>query len=251
MLKLRVIPVLLVKDIGLVKGVSFDSQRRIGSVLPAVTVYNLRDVDELVLLDIMATQSGREPDYRLVEEMASHSCVPFSIGGGISSVDIVGKLLRAGADKVVLNSALYENPILVSQIAGRFGSQCIIASIDVRLSEGEGYVCYTHSGSKRETKELGDWVRELELAGVGEILITSIDRDGTMLGYDCNLISQVAASAGIPVIAAGGAGSYQHMYEAVTAGASAIAAASMFHFTEQTPCEAKRFLREKGIQVRI
>ena len=251
MLKLRVIPVLLLKEVGLVKGVRFDSQRRVGSVLPAVTVYNNRCVDELVLLDVTATLESREPDYGLVEEVSANCSVPLSVGGGIRTLDSVKKLLRSGADKVVLNSVLYEEPDFVSRIAEQFGSQCVVASIDVRWTEDEGYFCCSRSASKSENVELLEWISRLESLGVGEILITSIDRDGTMQGYDQELICQVSHATNVPVIAAGGAGSYEHLYQAILSGASAVAASSMFQFTEQTPLAGKQFLGSKGLPVRI
>lgn len=250
MLKVRVIPTLLWKQLGLVKGVGFDSWRRVGPVLPAIKVYNQREVDELFLVDIVANRSCTEPDYESIKDFSQECFVPFSVGGGITHIDQVQKLLRSGADKVVINTAAYEHPELITEIARKHGVQCVISSVDVRWN-GTGWTCYSHSGTKSTAREVCPWVRELEDRGAGEILITSIDNDGKMLGYDLKLISAVANSVSIPVIASGGAGSYQHMVQAVTeAGASAVAAASMFHFTEQTPAGAKEALQQAGVPIR-
>lgn len=250
MLKVRVIPTLLWKQFGLVKGVGFDSWRRVGPVLPAIKVYNQREVDELVLLDIVAHQSNDDPDFESIDEYGQDCFVPLTVGGGITRIEQVQRLLRAGADKVAVNTAAYAKPNLVNEIASRHGSQCVVASIDVRAQDG-GWACFSHAGKLAEDREVVDWAREMEDRGAGEILITSIDRDGTMQGYDLPLIDTVVSAVGIPVIASGGAGSYQHMIDAVIqAGASAVAAASIFHFTEKTPAEAKKAMAKVGIPVR-
>lgn len=249
MLKTRIIPTLLWKDVGLVKGVSFDSWRRIGSLLPAIKVYNNRQVDELIVVDISATRETREPDYDGINDFSAECFVPLTVGGGIRTVDHIRKILRAGADKVAINTAAYDNISIITDGAKKFGSQCIIASVDARRVDN-GYECFSHGGTAPTGKNPVSWVRDLESSGAGEILITSIDRDGTLSGYDLDLIAQVSDAVSIPVIASGGAGNFQHMYDALTNGATAIAAASMFHFTEQTPMEAKAFLKEKGIPVR-
>ncbi len=251
MLKVRVIPTLLWKNHGLVKGVSFDSWRRVGTILPAIKVYNLREVDEIVVLDITATEEARQPDYESVKEFAGECFVPLAIGGGITRVEHIRGLLRAGADKVVINSAAYANPGLIREAARSFGSQCIVASIDARRNPDGAYQCYSHCGTRPTGLSPETWARQLEQLGAGEVLLTSVERDGTMRGYDLALIGQIAAGVGIPVIASGGAGTYDHMLEALTKGrASAVAAASIFHFTEQTPLEAKRYLAQHGIAVR-
>lgn len=251
MLKARVIPTLLWKQVGLVKGVAFDSWRRVGPVLPAVKVYNTREVDELILVDIVATLQQEAPDAASVHDFADECFVPFTVGGGIRDVAQIRQLLRAGADKVSINSAAYANPALVEEAAGRFGSQCVVASIDVRQVEPGRYECFSHAGTVATGREPADWARELAARGAGEILVTSIERDGTMTGYDLALIERVASAVNLPVIASGGAGNYQHMLEAIQeGGASAVAAASMFHFTEQTPAGAKQHLAAAGIPVR-
>lgn len=251
MLKVRVIPTLLWKQFGLVKGIGFDSWRRVGPVLPAIKVYNQREVDELVLVDIVAHQSEDELDFESIDEFGQECFVPLTVGGGIARIEQVQRLLRAGADKVSINSAAYRRPELVTEIAKRHGAQCVVASIDARANEGGGWTCFSHAGQQATGRDVTAWARELEGRGAGEILITSIERDGTMQGYDLALIEAVVRAVQIPVIASGGAGNYQHMVDAVTqAGASAVAAASIFHFTEQTPAGAKAALAAAGIPVR-
>lgn len=251
MLKVRIIPTLLWKNFSLVKGVSFQSWRRVGAVLPAIKVYNSRDVDELYLVDITANQDLYDLDYDSINDFSNYCFVPFSVGGGIKNLDQIKKLLRVGADKISLNSIIYENPSLIDDAAKRFGSQCIVGSIDAQLVDGK-YVCFSHSGTRMTKSEPVTLARELQNRGVGEILITSIDKDGTMEGYDIELVKKISETVNIPVIASGGAGNYEHMSSAILeGGASAVAAASMFHFTEQTPIEAKAFLQSKGIPVRI
>lgn len=251
MLKVRVIPTLLWKQFGLVKGVAFDSWRRVGPVLPAIKVYNQREVDELVLLDIVAQADGAEPDFESIDEFGQDCFVPLTVGGGITSAAQVQRLLRAGADKVSVNTAAYANPELVTEIAKRHGVQCVVASLDVRAGAAGGWECFSHAGSRATGREIAAWARELEDRGAGEILVTSIERDGTMQGYDLDLVATVVRAVKIPVIASGGAGNYQHMVDAVVqAGASAVAAASMFHFTEQTPAGAKAALAAAGVPVR-
>jgi cyclase len=251
MLKVRVIPTLLWKQFGLVKGVGFDSWRRFGPVLPAIKVYNQREVDELVLVDIVAHQSNDDPDFESIDEFGQDCFVPLTVGGGITHIEQVQRLLRAGADKVAVNSAAYTRPELVTEIAKRHGAQCVVASIDVRVQDSGGWSCFSHAGKQATGREVVAWARELQDRGAGEILITSIECDGTMQGYDLLLIEAVVCAVNIPVIASGGAGNYQHMVEAVTqAGASAVAAASIFHFTEQTPAGAKAALAAAGVPVR-
>lgn len=252
MLKVRVIPTLLWKQFGLVKGVGFDSWRRVGPVLPAIKVYNQREVDELILVDILANKSGDDPDFESIAEFGQDCFVPLTVGGGITRIEQVQRLLRAGADKVSVNTAAYERAELVTEIAKRHGAQCVVASIDVRIDlAAGGWQCFSHAGTVATGCDVRAWAQELEDCGAGEILITSIERDGTMQGYDLALIEAVVNAVKIPVIASGGAGTYQHMVEAVTqAGASAVAAASMFHFTEQTPAGAKAALAAAGVPVR-
>jgi len=249
MLKVRVIPTLLWRNPGLVKGVRFDSWRRVGTILPAVKVYNARDVDELIVVDIGATREDRTADAQWVGSFAPFCFVPLTIGGGITHAVQISGLLHAGADKVSVGTAAYEQPGLVEEAARRFGSQCVVVSIDVTRESGRP-LCVARSGTQPTSRGPVEWAREVVERGAGEILLTSVDRDGTMEGYDVPLIEAVAGAVDVPVIASGGAGNYRHMVEAVQAGASAVAAASMFHFTEQTPAEAKKALAAAGISVR-
>ena len=249
-MKVRIIPTLLWKEFGLVKGVKFDSWRRVGSVLPAIKVYNQREVDELILVDILAHSNCANPDYESISEFCNSCFVPITVGGGIKNIQQVNCLLRAGADKISINTSAYAQPNLVNDIAKHHGTQCIVASVDVRKVD-DCWICFSNSGQISTNINVLNWVKELEDRGAGEILLTSIDRDGTMSGYDLPLIEAVVGSVSIPIIASGGAGNYHHMVEAVTkVGASAVAAASMFHFTEQTPAEAKTEMKKAGIPVR-
>jgi len=236
---------------GLVKGVGFNSWRRVGPVLPALKVYNAREVDELILVDIVASQLGNNPDYDAVADLANECSVPLTIGGGVSNLTQITALLRAGADKVTINSASVAEPGFVQRAAEVFGSQCIVASIDARRDAAGRYVVFTHAGTRNTGLNAVDWACELASRGAGEILLTSIDRDGTMQGYDLELIERVVRVVDIPVIASGGAGTYDDLVRVVRdAGASAVAAASMFHFTEQTPAGAKAAMHVAGIPVR-
>jgi imidazole glycerol-phosphate synthase subunit HisF len=250
--KIRIIPTLLYKGTQLVKGKSFDSWRPVGSPMQSVKIYNMREVDELIFLDIRATEEGRPTDFALIDDLADECFMPLTVGGGIRSMEDVRQLLHVGADKVAINTALYEVPNLVSQVAKSFGSQCVIASIDARRIPPDRYVCFSHSGTVPTGRDPVDVAREAEQCGAGEILITSIDRDGTMQGYDVELTRRISAAVAIPVIAAGGAGTYAHMEAVLREGnVSAVAAASMFHFTEQTPLEAKHFLLARDFPVRL
>jgi cyclase len=252
LLKTRIMPTLLFKDVGLVKGVRFDSWRRVGGVMQSIKVYNMREVDELVFLDITATQEGRRPDFETVDEIADECFMPLTVGGGIATADDVRRLLQVGADKVAINTAAVTAPDLVKEVARTFGSQCAVIAIDARRHEQGSYEVFTNSGTQATGLDPAEHAREVERLGAGEILLTSIDRDGTMEGYDVDLVRRVASAVSIPVIASGGAGSYADMATALLeGGASAVAAASIFHFTEQTPLEAKHYLRGRGVPVRL
>lgn len=252
MLKTRIIPTLLYRDFGLVKGKRFDSRRAVGSPMQAVKVYNLRGVDELVFLDVTATLQDRSPDFALVDDLADDCFMPLAVGGGVRSLEDVRSLLQVGADKVLMNTAAVEQPDLVRQAAEHFGSQCVVVSIDVSRDETGRATAWTHSGTVSTGRDPVNLAIECERLGAGEILLTSIDRDGTMEGYDLDLTRNVSRAVSIPVIASGGAGSYEDMARAVLEGeATAVAAASIFHFTEQTPMEAKRHLQDRGVPVRM
>jgi len=250
MLKVRVIPTLLWKDFGLVKGISFDSWRRVGSVLPAIKVYNRRDVDELILVDISASSEATSFDFESLNDFSNDCFLPLTAGGGITNVDDVQKFLESGADKISLNTFAYKKPELIEDIAKIFGSQCVVASIDVKKKDNSKWNCYSLSGTFDEQKDAIEWAREVESRGAGELLITSIDRDGTMSGYDLDLLRAIVDAVNIPVIGSGGAGNYQDIIDAALCGVSAVASASMYHFTEQTPAGAKTAMADAGIAIR-
>jgi cyclase len=247
MLKVRVIPTLLHKSWGLVKGVQFDSRRAVGSPMQAIKVYNLRNVDELVFLDVTATAEDRGPDFDLIDELADECFMPLAVGGGIRDLEDVRRLLSVGADKVVLGTAALAQPGLVREASDRFGAQCVVVSIDTKHGE-----VWTRSGTEPTGRDAVDVACEMEQLRAGEILLQSVDNDGVMAGYDVDTIARVSAAVSVPVIASGGAGNFGHMVEALQrGGASAVAAASIFHFTEQTPMEAKQALAAEGIPVRV
>ena len=251
MLKVRVIPTLLWKNFGLVKGIGFNSWRRVGTILPAVKVYNTRQVDEIIIVDISASLSGAEPDFEMLSEIAYESFVPLTFGGGIKSLDHIKRALRLGADKISINSAAFENPEIIKKSSERYGAQCIVVSIDAMEHTDGKFYCYTKSGTTNTGKEVVEWAKEAEMLGAGEILLTDIQRDGSMNGYNQKLISDVSRVVNIPVIASGGAGKLEDFYEAIVVnGASAVAAASLFHFTQTTPLEIKNYLATKGVHVR-
>lgn len=252
MLKIRVLPTLLYKDVGLVKGSHFDSSRRIGGVQQAIKVYNLREVDELIFLDVAATPAKRRPDFQLIDEIADECFMPLTVGGGVRTLEDVQQLLAVGADKVAINTAAIETPQLVREAAQTFGNQCVVVSIDALRCPDGTYVVRSRCGTQVTQQNPVSWAREVEALGAGEILLTSIDRDGTMQGYDIELIRAVSETVSVPVIASGGAGSYHHMVEVLQqTSAAAVAAASMFHFTEQTPREAKLYLQAHALPVRL
>lgn len=250
MLKTRIIPTLLWKNTGLVKGIAFDSWRRVGTLLPAVKIYNLRDVDELIIVDISATVEELGFDYAGIMEASKECFVPLTVGGGIKDMSHIKKILRSGADKITINTATFTDPKLIKHATEEFGSQCVVVSCDVRKTDS-GYECFSYAGTRPTGIDPASWVQKMEYFGAGEILLTSIDRDGSMEGYDLDLIEYVSKYTNLPVIASGGAGNYYHMLEAIKSGADAVAAASIFHFTEQIPIEAKRYLLLHGIHVRM
>jgi len=249
--KIRVMPTLLFRDVGLVKGVGFDSWRRTGSALQAIKVYNMREVDELVFLDIRATPDGRAPDFAQVDELADECFMPMTVGGGVRNLDHIGGLLAVGADKVAINTAALARPQLIRDGALRYGSQCIVVSIDVQRHADGRLEVMGHCGKSPTGRDPVEWAKEVEAMGAGEILLTSVDRDGTFDGYDIALTRAVVDAVKIPVIASGGCGNYDHMAAVLRDGkADAVAAASIFHFTEQTPKEAKLYLKQHGFHVR-
>lgn len=241
----RIIPTILCRGRQAVKGRGFDAWRPIGLVMEKVRVHQARGVDELVLLDITATKEGRGPDLALVEELSACLFAPLAVGGGIRSLQDVKELLRAGADKVVLGTAALEQPELINEIAQVVGSQAVVVSVDYREN-----MVLSHSGSRTAPYNPEDWARMAVSLGAGEILLQNVDRDGTLAGYCLWRIGNVSRMVGVPVIASGGAGTYEHMHEALQAGASAVAAGAMFQFTDATPRGAARYLADRGHEVR-
>jgi imidazole glycerol-phosphate synthase subunit HisF len=250
-LKTRIIPTLLYRRFGLVKGVQFDSRRAVGAAMQAIKVYNLRAVDELVFVDVTATTDDRRPDFDLIDDLADDCFMPLTVGGGIKELEDIERLLAVGADKVAIGTALVEEPLLAERASNRFGAQCVVAVIDARRAGANDVSAWIRSGSVDTGADPVDLAVEAARRGAGEILLQSIDRDGTMSGYDVDLVRSVCKAVDIPVIASGGAGTYAHMGEVlIDGGASAVAAASIFHFTEQTPREAREYLRSLGLPVR-
>lgn len=250
MLKVRVIPTLLMREVNLVKGPAFDSWRAIGSPMQSVKVFNRRDVDELVLLDIGATPAEREPDFDMIATLAQECFVPLTVGGGIRSLETIRRLLLVGADKVAINTAAWLDPALITEASARFGAQCVVAAIDYRTGADGRRECFSHCGTVATGRDPVDRAREVERLGAGEIQLTAIERDGLMEGYDLAALEAVAAAVSIPVIASGGCSGYDDMAKAVAAGASAVSAASLYLFTQATPLEAKAHLAAAGIPVR-
>ncbi|MCC8035751.1 MAG: imidazole glycerol phosphate synthase subunit HisF [Rikenellaceae bacterium] len=251
MLAKRIIPCLDIKDGATVKGINFLGLQNVGDPVELGRKYASEGADELVYLDISATLEGRKTFARLVERIAERIDIPFTVGGGISTLEDAAALLRAGADKVTVNSAAVRNPSLVDGIASKYGSQFVVVAIDAARRDGRWCVT-THGGSRDSGRELFHWAREAAERGAGEILFTSMDHDGTKNGYPCDVFAELCDMLTVPVIASGGAGTAAHIAEVLTAGkADAALAASIFHYNEIPIPELKRYLAEKGIPVRL
>jgi cyclase len=251
MLCKRLIPCLDVKDGRVVKGVQFEQLKDAGDPVAAAQAYDAQGADELVFLDITASHEGRAIMLDVVRRTAEGIYMPLTVGGGIRSLDDVRTLLRAGADKLSLNTAAIERPALVGEAARAFGSQCIVVAIDAKR-QGDGWGVYTHGGRRPTGRDAVEWAREVEALGAGEILLTSMDRDGTGDGYDLALTRAVADAVSVPVIASGGVGTLEHVCEGVVeGGADAALVASLFHFGRHTVREAKAYLRDRGVAVRL
>jgi imidazole glycerol-phosphate synthase subunit HisF len=251
MLTKRIIPCLDIKDGRTVKGTNFVNLRDAGDPVELAAEYALQGADELVFLDITATVEERKTLLELVYRVAHAVNIPFCVGGGIGSINDVSKLLNAGADKVSINSSAVRNPQLVYDLAKEFGSQCIVVAIDTRNVEGTNLV-HTHGGRKATHIETLAWAKQIEELGAGEILLTSMDADGTKAGFANTLTSQISTSVNIPVIASGGAGSMEHFHEVFTVGnADAGLAASIFHFREIPIPDLKKYLSNKGLPIRM
>jgi cyclase len=248
--KVRLVPILLLKSGRCMKGRNFASLRDTGNPVTAAKVYDAQRVDELVFLDIAANEENRQILFDVVQGVAEQCFMPLTVGGGVRTLEDMRRLLQTGADKVAFNTAAVERPALVEEAARTFGSANVVVSIDARRAGGRHEV-WTHSGRQATGLEAVTWARRMAEAGAGEILVTSIDREGTMTGYDLELVSAVADAVAVPVIANGGAGTLQHLVEAVTIGhASAVAASSIFHFTDQSPIKARSYMRGAGLPVR-
>jgi cyclase len=261
MLAKRVIPCLDVKDGRVVKGVRFVDLRDAGDPVEAAVAYDAQGADELVFLDITASHEQRKIMLDVVRRTAEGMYMPLTVGGGIREIDDVRALLRAGADKVSLNTAALERPALIRESAERFGSQCVVVAIDARRIRGPrtpdpgprvAWEVYSHGGRRPAGRDAVEWASEAVELGAGEILLTSMDRDGTKDGYDLELTRRISEAVTVPVIASGGAGSLAHLYAALVDGcADAVLAASIFHFGTHTIAEAKAYLRARGVEVRI
>ncbi|MES9844047.1 MAG: imidazole glycerol phosphate synthase subunit HisF [Candidatus Sedimenticola sp. PURPLELP] len=256
MLAKRIIPCLDVDAGRVVKGVKFVEIRDAGDPVEVARRYNEEGADEITFLDITASSDDRETIVHVVEQVASEVFIPLTVGGGIRTTEDVRRMLNAGADKVAINTAAVFNPEFVKEAADRFGSQCIVVAIDAKKVSGEGeplkWEIFTHGGRKPTGLDAIEWARRMVDYGAGEILLTSMDRDGTKIGFDLALTRAISEAVSVPVIASGGVGELQHLVDGVVEGAAdAVLAASIFHFAEYSIGEAKQFMADKGVEVRL
>ena len=249
----RIIPCLDVNNGRVVKGINFVNLKDAGDPVTVGEAYSKAGADELVFLDITASNERRATVADMVREVAKKVFIPFTVGGGIRTVDDVKAILREGADKVSMNSAAIDRPELVAEAADKFGSQCVVVAIDAKKREdGSGWNIYKHGGRIDVGIDAVEWAKKVTELGAGEILLTSMDADGTKAGYDIELTKQLSEAVNIPVIASGGAGTMEHFYDALTTGqADAALAASLFHYKELEICDLKKYLRSKGVSVRL
>ncbi len=252
MLFKRVIPCLDVTGGRVVKGVNFVGLRDAGDPVDVAARYNEQGADELTFLDITATSDDRGMLLHMIEAVAAQVFIPLTVGGGVRTVDDVRRLLNAGADKVSFNSAAVANPDVIAAASARYGAQCIVVAIDAKRRDGGGWDVYTHGGRRNTGLDAVQWAQRMAEAGAGEILLTSMDRDGTKAGFDLELTRAVADAVPVPVIASGGVGGLQHLADGIRQGhADAVLAASIFHYGEHTVGEAKRFMAAQGIPMRL
>ncbi len=248
----RIIPCLDVKDGRVVKGVNFVDLRDAGDPVEIAAAYDKAGADEVVFLDITASSDGRDTVVDMVRRVAEQVFIPFTVGGGIRTVDDFKALLREGADKISVNSAAIDNPTLISEAADKFGSQCVVVAIDAKKRSDGGFNIYKHGGRLDCGIDAVEWAIKAEKLGAGEILLTSMDQDGTKAGFDLELTKAVSSAVNIPVIASGGAGQMEHFKDALTVGgADAALAASLFHYKELEIMELKKYLRGEGVSVRL
>jgi len=248
----RIIPCLDVHAGRVVKGVKFVELRDAGDPVEVARIYDAAGADEITFLDITASSDARDTIVEVIERVADQVFIPLTVGGGVRSVEDVRKLLNAGADKVSINTAAIDDPALVGQAAARFGSQAIVVAIDARAAGPGKWEVYSHGGRKARGLDVVEWAREMARRGAGEILLTSMDRDGTKTGFDLELTRAVSEAVTVPVIASGGVGTLEHLARGIEEGrADAVLAASVFHFGEITIPEAKRFLAARGIEMRL
>ena len=251
MLKKRIVPCLDVKDGRVVKGINFVSLRDAGNPVETAAAYDAAGADELVFLDITASYENRDTVVNMVSRVADQVFIPFTVGGGIRTVDDFRRILRAGADKISVNSAAVKNPYMISEAAEKFGNQCVVVAIDVKKHPDGHYTVYVKGGREDTGLEALAWAQKVEALGAGEILLTSMDKDGTKDGYDLAITKAVCDAVKIPVIASGGAGTKEHFYDAfAAAGADAALAASLFHYKELEISDLKDYLAGRGIPVR-
>ena len=251
MLKIRVIPCLDVKEGRVVKGINFIDLKDAGDPVEQARIYSDNGADEICFLDITASNENRDTIYEVVKETSKKCFVPLTVGGGVRSVDDINRLLNCGADKVSINTAAVQNPSVVIDSSKKFGSQCIVVAIDAKKND-ESWEIFTHGGRNSTGIDAIDFAILMEKNGAGELLVTSMDRDGTQKGYDIDLMSSISSSVNIPVIASGGVGNLDHLAEGIKTGkASAVLAASIFHYGKYSIKEAKEYLDSKGIPVRI
>ena len=252
MLAKRIIPCLDIKEGRVVKGVNFVNLRDAGDPVEQALVYDAERADELVFLDITASYERRDITIGMVRRVAEALFIPFTVGGGIRTLDDIRRILMAGADKISINTAAVENPKLISEAAKRFGSQCIVVAIDAKRVADDKWEVYIHGGRTPTGLDAVGWARRVEGLGAGELLLTSMDRDGTQEGYNIELTRTIADAVSIPVIASGGAGALEHFYEILTVGkADAALAASLFHYKKLTIRQVKEYLQAKGVPVRL
>ncbi len=253
MLKKRIIPCLDVKDGRVVKGVNFVNLIDAGDPVTQAKIYEDQGADELCFLDITASGENRENIYHIVEQVAENCFMPLTVGGGVKNVEHIRKLLNSGADKVSINSAAVTNPEIVKKASEKFGKQCIVVAIDAKFNEAKNrYEIYTHGGKKETGLEALAWAKKMQEFGAGEILLTSMDRDGTKQGFNCELTSLISSNLEIPIIASGGVGALHHFVEGVIKGkADAVLAASVFHFGQFTIKQVKDYMMANGVEVRV